>query len=263
MLDKNEIKKSDQSGKLKDTTVSAEEIARFDKMAEHWWDPNGEYKMALAFNEARVGYFIDNIAQHFGRRSDVQDCLADLRILDLGCGGGLVSEALAKRGATVIGIDASEVSVQVAKRHAIKSGLEIDYRNVLARELIAANELFDVVINAEVIEHVSDQKGLVKDCAKLTKPNGIVVLATLNRTIQSFFFGIVGAEYIMRYLPAGTHSWGLFVTPLELNSWASLSRLQLIEEKGMNYNPFKKAWKINNSLKVNYVQIYKKLTKSI
>ncbi|MFC3122296.1 bifunctional 2-polyprenyl-6-hydroxyphenol methylase/3-demethylubiquinol 3-O-methyltransferase UbiG [Agaribacter flavus] len=257
MLDKSEIKKIDKV----DASVSPEQIARFDALAEEWWSPKGKYKLALDFNEARVDYFVDKIARHFGQHPDKISGLEGLRILDLGCGGGLVSEALAKRGAMVVGIDASELSVQVAKQHAIKSGLDIDYRNVLAKDLIDDGEMFDVVINAEVIEHVSDQKGLVKHCSQLTRENGVVVLATLNRTIKSFIFGIIGAEYIMRYLPAGTHSWGLFVTPLELNSWASLSRLQLIEEKGMKYNPFVKQWKLSKDLKVNYVQVYKKRAK--
>ncbi|MGQ8365586.1 bifunctional 2-polyprenyl-6-hydroxyphenol methylase/3-demethylubiquinol 3-O-methyltransferase UbiG [Glaciecola sp. 1036] len=255
MLDKSELK----SVTSQDTTLSSEEIARFDRMAEQWWDPNGDYKMALLFNEARVAYFVETICSHFKRSASARNCLSGLNILDLGCGGGLVSEALALKGAKVVGIDASQTSVEVAKRHAVKSGVSVDYRHQTSKQLVDARESFDVVINAEVIEHVPDQKTLVKHCAYLTRVGGLTILATLNRTVKSYFFGIIGAEYIMRYLPVGTHSWGLFVTPLELNSWASMSRLQLIEEKGMSYNMFTKSWKLNANLSVNYVQVYKKL----
>ncbi|MEM0911949.1 MAG: bifunctional 2-polyprenyl-6-hydroxyphenol methylase/3-demethylubiquinol 3-O-methyltransferase UbiG [Pseudomonadota bacterium] len=255
MLDKSELKKVSEN----DQGVSPEEIARFDRLAQAWWDPQGEYKAAIAFNEARVSYFVDKICQHFNRDSAAQDCLSGLSVLDLGCGGGLVSEALARFGADVTGIDASELSIQVAKRHALKSGLKIHYEHTLARELIQRENQFDVVLNAEVIEHVPDQKGLVKQCSKLAAKDGLVILATLNRTITAYLIAIIGAEYIMRYLPIGTHSWGHFVTPLQLNSWASLAQLKLLQEIGMRFNPFSKKWSLTNSLRVNYVQTYRKM----
>lgn len=258
MLDKSELKRVTKE----DTTISPAEIERFDKMAENWWDPNGEYKMALAFNNARLEYFQAQIEEHFSINMRAARPFSGLRILDLGCGGGLVSESLAKLGAEVTGIDASEMSIQVARRHAVKSGVEVNYRHGLAKELIEEGEQYDVVINAEVIEHVPDQKGLISQTSKLVKEGGLCVLATLNRTIKSYFVGIIGAEYIMRYLPAGTHSWGLFVTPLEMNSWASLNRLQLVKETGMKFNILTRKWKLSNDLGVNYVQIYRKLPKS-
>jgi 2-polyprenyl-6-hydroxyphenyl methylase/3-demethylubiquinone-9 3-methyltransferase len=256
MLDKSQL----SSVTKESENISAEEIAKFDKLAENWWDPNGKYKTALIFNKARSDYFIEQIATHFGRNHHALDCLKDLKIVDVGCGGGLVSEALARAGAIVTGIDASEMSIQVAKRHALKSKLEIDYRHMLADQLMQENVQYDAVINAEVVEHVPLPKELVRECSRLTKPGGCLVLATLNRTLKSFFVGIIGAEYVMRYLPIGTHNWYMFIRPLELNSWASISRLQLIEEKGMSYNPFSKRWRLTNSLAVNYIQIYRKLS---
>lgn len=239
--------------------ISEEEIAKFDALAENWWDPNGKYKTALIFNRARVEYFIEQIATHFGRNHHAIDCLKGLTILDVGCGGGLVSEALAKAGAEVTGIDASEMSVQVARRHAIKSKLDITYKHMLAEHVVQENKQYDAVINAEVVEHVPLPKELVKECSQLTKPGGCMVLATLNRTIMSLLIAIIGAEYIMRYLPIGTHNWHMFIKPLELNSMASINRMQLIEEKGMKYNPFSKQWRLSKSLSVNYIQAYRKL----
>jgi 2-polyprenyl-6-hydroxyphenyl methylase/3-demethylubiquinone-9 3-methyltransferase len=255
MLDKSQLSSVTKNNE----NISAEEIAKFDKLAESWWDPNGKYKTALIFNKARTEYFIEKIATHFDRNHHSIDCLKDLTVLDVGSGGGLVSEAMAKAGAKVTGIDASEMSVQVARRHALKSKLDIDYHHMLAEDMLKTGQQFDVVINAEVVEHVPMPKDLVKECAKMTKEGGCVVMATLNRTLKSFIIGIVGAEYIMRYLPIGTHNWHMFIKPLELNSWASISRMQLIDEKGMAYNPFTKQWRHTKSLAVNYMQIYRKL----
>lgn len=257
MLDKSQL----SSVTKENENISAAEIAKFDELAESWWDPNGKYKTALVFNQARTEYFIEHIAKHFGRNHHSIDCLKGLDILDVGSGGGLVSEALAKAGANVCGIDASEVSVQVAKRHALKSMLDIEYRHMLAEHVVKEGRQYDVVINAEVVEHVPLPKELVRECSQLTKDGGCLVMATLNRTLKSYLVGIVGAEYIMRYLPIGTHNWHMFIKPLELNSWASINRLQLIEEKGMKYNLFTKQWNLCNSLAVNYVQIYRKLDK--
>ncbi|MFC4701433.1 bifunctional 2-polyprenyl-6-hydroxyphenol methylase/3-demethylubiquinol 3-O-methyltransferase UbiG [Glaciecola siphonariae] len=254
MLDKSQL----SSVTADNENISAEEIAKFDKLAESWWDPNGKYKTALIFNQARTEYFIEQIANHFGRNHHAINCLDGLTVLDVGCGGGLVSEAMAKAGATVTGIDASEMSIQVARRHAIKSNLDITYRHMLAEHLLPEGKEFDVVINAEVVEHVPMPKELVRECSLLTKQEGCLVMATLNRTLRSFLIGIVGAEYIMRYLPIGTHNWHMFINPLELNSWASINRMQLIDETGMKYNPFTKQWNLSKSLAVNYIQVYKK-----
>ena len=270
MLDKSKLTSTNKKNALSGVNTTAgdasqanyspEEIAKFDALAENWWDPNGKYKTALEFNRERVGYFIEQICVHYDRDPNVDKPLTGLNIIDVGCGGGLVCEPLARAGAKVVGIDVSEVSVEVAKRHALSSGLDIDYRHVHAKQISEEEPLaYDVVINAEVIEHVPNQKELVQQCGRLCKEGGCVVMATLNRTLKSFFVGIIGAEYIMRYLPIGTHSWYLFVTPFELNSMASVARMKLTTETGMKYNLFTKQWKTRKDLGVNYIQIYQKL----
>jgi 2-polyprenyl-6-hydroxyphenyl methylase/3-demethylubiquinone-9 3-methyltransferase len=262
MLDKSQltsVKKNSTTVEL-DGNYSPEEIAKFDALAENWWDPNGLYKTALEFNRARVEYFISQICDFYKLDKTTDKPLQGLRILDVGCGGGLVCEPLALAGAEVTGIDVSEMSIEVAKRHAIGANLNITYIHEHAQNFIESNaSAFDVVINAEVIEHVPNQKELVGHCSKLCKVGGCVIMATLNRTIKSFLVGIIGAEYIMRYLPKGTHTWYLFVTPFELNSMASIGRLRLQAEIGMSYNLFTKKWRTSKSLAVNYVQIYERL----
>lgn len=257
MLDKSELSYVANKNK-QGTNVSSKEIEKFDRLADSWWDPSGQYKTALIFNEARISYFVPAICKHFGKDPNAEDCLEGLSILDVGSGGGLVCEPLAKLGANVIGIDASGMSVEVAKRHAIKSGLKIDYRHMLSSELAKTNERFDIVINAEVLEHVPDQQSLVEECGSLVKQDGMAILATLNRTLKSYIIAILGAEYIMRYLPIGTHSWRKFVKPLELNQMASLAGLSQLSESGMAYNPVSKKWRLTSNMAVNYIQCYKK-----
>lgn len=262
MLDKSELTsvKNKSSETEQEGNYSPKEIAKFDALAEDWWDPKGKYKTALEFNRARVDYFITQICDYYKLDRSAELPLLGLRILDVGCGGGLVCEPLAQAGADVTGIDVSEMSIQVAKRHALSNNLDITYIYEHAQNFMQSNvKPFDVVINAEVIEHVPNQKELVGVCSKLCKIGGCVIMATLNRTIKSFIVGIVGAEYIMRYLPKGTHSWYLFVTPFELNSMASIARLSMLEEIGMSYNVLTKKWRTSKSVAVNYVQIYKRL----
>ena len=261
MLDKSKLSPSKKnSGQGESEGFSPEEIAKFDALAENWWDPNGKYKTALEFNRARVDYFIEQLCTHFKLNPNDDKPLKGLRILDVGCGGGLVCEPLAQAGADVVGIDVSEVSIEVAKRHAITTGVSIDYRHEHAKSMAESETgQYDVVINAEVIEHVPNQKDLVIQCGQLCKEGGCVIMATLNRTIKSFIVGIIGAEYIMRYLPVGTHSWHLFVTPFELNSMASVARMKLSHETGMSYSLLTKKWKITKDVGVNYVQVYTKL----
>jgi 2-polyprenyl-6-hydroxyphenyl methylase/3-demethylubiquinone-9 3-methyltransferase len=257
MLDKSKLRHiSKNNGN--NSNVSEQEVERFDNLAESWWDPKGKYKTALIFNQARISYFVPQICKHFYRDSSVDNCLKGLTILDVGSGGGLVCEPLAVRGATVLGIDASAMSIEVAKRHALKSGLNIDYRHMLSSELAAQSQQFDVVINAEVVEHVPDQSALIKECGDLTKDTGFVILATLNRTIKSYIIAILDAEYVMRYLPAGTHSWTKFIKPKELNQMASLAGLTQLSESGMAYNPLSRQWRLTQNLSVNYIQCYKK-----
>lgn len=266
MLDKSKINplKNDCTERTPIGNFSPTEIAKFDQLAESWWDPNGKYKTALEFNRARVEYFITQICLHYGRDFNKVAPLKGLHILDVGCGGGLVCEPLAKAGATVVGIDVSEMSIEVAKRHALKSGLNIEYRHEHAQHTSTSDtHRYDVVINAEVIEHVPNQQALVKQCSQLCKIDGCVIMATLNRTIKSYLLGIIGAEYIMRYLPIGTHSWRDFVTPVELNSMASIAHLELVTEMGMSYNLFTKQWHTTPNLGVNYVQVYKGLVTNL
>tara|TARA_B100001123_G_scaffold201160_1_gene228297 strand:+ start:239 stop:1000 length:762 start_codon:yes stop_codon:yes gene_type:complete len=253
MLDKSKV-----TGSVSNDNVSEQEIARFNALAQEWWDPNGKYKTALAFNAARTEYMIAQLASCHGRDPSSPDCLEGLRILDVGCGGGLISEALAKRGAIVTGVDASAMSIEVARRHAQQSGLLVDYRHCLAGQLLAEDERFDVVINAEVVEHVPDQAALINDCARLVKPSGSLVLATLNRTVKSWIIAILGAEYVMRYLPIGTHDWKMFVKPEELAGWVATEHFKLVNETGMKLNPITGVWRLSDSLAVNYIQIYRR-----
>lgn len=253
MLDKSKV-----TGSVSNDNVSEQEVARFNALAQEWWDPNGKYKTALAFNAARTEYMIAQLASCHQRDPSLPDCLAGLRILDVGCGGGLISEALAKRGATVTGVDASAMSIEVARRHAQQSGLSVDYRHCLAGQLLAEDERFDVVINAEVVEHVPDQAALINECARLVKPSGTLVLATLNRTVKSWIIAILGAEYVMRYLPVGTHDWKMFVKPEELAGWVATEHFKLVDETGMKLNPLTGIWRLSDSLAVNYIQVYRR-----
>ncbi|NVK54111.1 MAG: bifunctional 2-polyprenyl-6-hydroxyphenol methylase/3-demethylubiquinol 3-O-methyltransferase UbiG [Alteromonadaceae bacterium] len=253
MLDKSELSKPVEAG-----NVSAEEVSRFNALASEWWDPEGKYKTALAFNASRTQYIIRQLAERFGRNPEQANCLTGLRILDVGCGGGLISESLAKRGAQVTGIDASATSIEVAKRHAEQSQLCIHYRHCLADELLANKQTFDVVINAEVVEHVPDQSALIEQCAKLVDKQGMLVLATLNRTVKSWIIAILGAEYVMRYLPVGTHDWTMFVKPGELAEWVSREGFKAVCETGMKLNPLTGKWRLSPSLQVNYIQCYQR-----
>lgn len=249
MLDKSKKSKARDS-----ENYSAEEIARFDKLAESWWDPEGEYKTALEFNRARTTIMLHEICHHFGRSHNGDNAFHDLKILDVGCGGGLVSEAMAKEGAHVTGIDASSISIEVAKRHAKQEGLNIEYRHCLVEEL-GNEQKFDVVINAEVVEHVPDQPALIKDCTRLVKPGGMLILATLNRTLASYLIAIIGAEYVMGYLPKGTHSWRKFVKPRQLDKWVGRDFYKTFK-CGMVMNPFNKKWRRSRGMRVNYMQCY-------
>ena len=264
----------DKSEKSAPINFSQQEIDRFDALAESWWDPNGKYKTALEFNRARLSVIDYQISAHFLENVQVQSCsqsiyktksqansvdkttpFTGLSIVDIGCGGGLISEPLAMKGADVTGIDASAMSIEVAKRHAMQSNVKVNYIHGLSSDLVAQRRQFDVVINAEVVEHVPDQAQLIKECASLVKPGGLLVLATLNRTIKSFIIAIVGAEYVMRYLPAGTHDWEKFVKPRELNQWVG-EGFTLNYETGMALNPFTKVWKLTPNPSVNYLQVY-------
>jgi len=245
----------DKSEKSASVNFSQQEIERFDALAESWWDPNGDYKTALDFNRARLSVIESQLLTHFSPTEGHQP-FSHLSIVDIGCGGGLISEPLALKGASVTGIDASAMSIEVARRHAKKSRASVDYRHMLSSELVAQGSRYDVVINAEVVEHVPNQVGLIEECAHLVKPGGLLIFATLNRTVKSYIVAIVGAEYVLRYLPIGTHDWRKFVKPSELEYWVG-NDFTLQYQTGMKLNPFSKRWSLSNDSSVNYLQVYK------
>ncbi len=235
-----------------DTT---EEIAKFDRLAKEWRDPKGKFKQILAFNQTRLIAIKKMIAQHLGRDLNQPAPLTGLSLVDIGCGAGLLCEPLAKLGADVTGIDASEHNILVASQHAQTNSISVNYLHCLASDLEDKTEiyLYDIVLNTEVIEHVADQQGLIETCCRLLKPGGLLVMATLNRTITSYIVGIIGAEYVMRYLPIGTHEWRYFVKPQEISAMISKQGLETINVAGMTFNPFTKHWSINQNTKVNYL----------
>lgn len=230
------------------STIDPKEIEKFSRIADEWWDENGKFKPLHKFNPIRIEFIKREISQYFTINSD-------LKILDVGCGGGLVSEAFAKAGATVTGIDAAEKNIAVAKIHAEKSGLSIDYRATSAEEL---DEKFDVVFALEIIEHVADVEKFIAGCAKLLKPNGLLFVATMNRTIKSLALAKFAVEYILRWLPAGTHDWKKFLKPSELYSKASRHDLTLKSLTGFHYNIIKDQWSESQNLDINYIATFLK-----
>ncbi len=235
------------------TTIDPEDVARFSAIANEWWDPDGKFKPLHRFNPIRLQYIRDRLCAQFGRDTQSLRPFDGLRFLDVGCGGGLISEPLSRMGADVTGIDASDRNVGTARVHAEKSGLDIDYRVTTVEELAAMGDTFDAVISMEVVEHVADVDLFLDGCATLMDANGAIVLATLNRTPKSFAFGIVGAEYIMRWLPRGTHDWKKFVRPSELARGLRRNRVSVDDISGLTFNPLSGEWKISNDVSVNYV----------
>ena len=235
------------------STVDPAEIAHFDAMAATWWDPRGEMRALHMINPVRIGYIRDAACRHFGREARRLDSLKDLRILDIGCGAGLLSEPLARLGASVVGADPAETNIKAAIVHAQQSGLDIDYRPVTAEALADAGERFDIVLAMEVVEHVADVAQFVKRCAEMVKPGGLMIAATINRTWKSYAFAIVGAEYILRLIPLGTHHWDKFVTPDELEAAMEASGLAVVDERGVVLNVFAGELQLSNDLDVNYM----------
>jgi 2-polyprenyl-6-hydroxyphenyl methylase / 3-demethylubiquinone-9 3-methyltransferase len=239
-------------------TVDQEEIARFSRLAGQWWDTRGPMAALHKFNPVRLAYVRDRAAAHFGRDPKRLDSLAGLRILDIGCGGGILCEPLARLGAAVVGADPSISNIAVARRHAAQSGLTIDYRAATAEELAAAGEMFDVVLAMEVVEHVADVNLFVERTAAMVKSGGLLFAATLNRTAKSFALAIVGAEYILRWLPRGTHRWDKFVTPNELEIAIAQGGLKIAGETGVIYNLFADRWQLSRDMDVNYMMVAEK-----
>lgn len=238
------------------TSVNKKEIEKFSKMAEEWWDPNGKFKPLHKFNPIRIRYIKDNIINHFNL-NDKSKPLNKINILDIGCGGGLLSEPMSRLGANVVGIDASEKNIKIAKMHAKKNNLKIEYKNT-SPENLKTNKKFDVILNMEIVEHVEDVNFFIKSCSKLLKKNGIMFVATLNKTLKSYIFGIIGAEYIMRWLPIGTHDWEKFVNPDDLIAISKKNNLTVQKLDGMKYNLIKDQWTLSNDKSVNYISIFNK-----
>lgn len=236
------------------STIDAAEVAKFEAMAAEWWNPHGKFKPLHQMNPCRLDYITNQIAAEFDRDLSAAQPFAGLRILDIGCGGGLLSEPMARLGATVVGADAAPRNIPVAQLHAEQSGLEIDYRHTTAEALAAAGEQFDVVLNMEVVEHVADPLGYLTACRELLKPGGVMVCSTLNRNAKSFAMAIVGAEWVMRWLPKGTHDWAKFITPEELYALIRQAGLEPVDRKGMVFNPVSWSWSLSSrDLSVNYV----------
>jgi 2-polyprenyl-6-hydroxyphenyl methylase/3-demethylubiquinone-9 3-methyltransferase len=236
------------------TTIDPAEIDKFQRMADEWWNPEGKFKPLHMLNPCRLDYITSQIAAEFDRDLAAVAPFAGLRILDIGCGGGLLSEPMARLGATVVGADAAERNIPVARLHAEQSGLTIDYRHTSAEALAAAGERFDVVLNMEVVEHVADPLAYLTACQELLKPGGLMVCSTLNRNPKSFMMAIVGAEYVMRWLPKGTHEWSKFITPDELYTLIRQAGLDPVDKKGFVFNPVTWSWSISaRDLSCNYV----------
>lgn len=236
-------------------TASPEEVARFTAMAEQWWDPHGKFKPLHDLTPPRLDFLRTHLARHFGRSLAAGKPLEGLTILDVGCGGGILSEPLRRLGAIVTGIDAGEANVQVARIHAEQEGLDIDYYQALPEELAAEGKLFDAVLVMEVIEHVPDIDALLEACARMVKPGGLMFLSTVNRTLKAFALAKVAAEYVLRWLPAGTHDWNKFVKPSELAAALARQGLDMADLKGMGYNPLAGAWYLTADPEVNYLAL--------
>jgi 2-polyprenyl-6-hydroxyphenyl methylase / 3-demethylubiquinone-9 3-methyltransferase len=239
-------------------SVDAAEVARFARLAGEWWDPRGPMAALHKFNPLRLGYIRDRAVAHFRREVKRSDCLTGLRILDIGCGGGILCEPLARLGAIVVGIDPAEQNIAVAKRHAAQSGLSIDYRAVSAETPERAGETFDIVLAMEVVEHVTDLSQFIATAAALVNPGGLLFVATLNRTMKSFALAIVGAEYVLRWLPRGTHQWEKFVRPDELAVAIERNALTTIDRTGVVYNLFADRWQLSSDMDVNYMVVAEK-----
>lgn len=235
------------------TTVDPAEVAKFEAMAAEWWDPTGKFKPLHMMNPVRLDYITNQIAAEFGRDLNDVEPFKGLRLLDIGCGGGLLSEPMARLGATVVGADAASGNIPVAQVHAEQMGLEIDYRNCTAESLAEAGEQFDVVLNMEVVEHVADPLAYLTACQQLLKPGGLMVASTMNRNPKSYMVAIIGAEHIMRWLPKGTHDWTKFFTPDELAGLIGEAGLNVVDRMGMVFNPFSWSWSLSaQDLSVNY-----------
>lgn len=234
------------------STINKDEINKFTRMADEWWDINGKFKPLHMFNPIRIEYILDIASKHFNFKINNQKSLNGLKILDIGCGGGLISEPMTRLGAEVTGIDASAKNIEIAKLHAKKNNLKINYLNTEPEKLNLKNE-FDIILNLEVVEHVENLNLYLESCQKLLKPKGLMFTATLNKTLTSFIKAIIGAEYILRWLPIGTHDWNKFIKPNELEKKLLDLNFSTVNLTGLSFNPIFQEWKRSKDLSVNYI----------
>jgi 2-polyprenyl-6-hydroxyphenyl methylase / 3-demethylubiquinone-9 3-methyltransferase len=246
------------AGFSRDSTIDESEVARFSAIAAEWWDPRGKMAMLHRFNPVRLAFIKETACRQFGRDGKALDALAGLRVLDIGCGAGILSEPLARLGAQVVGADPAAANIAAAKLHAEEAGLTIDYRATTAAALAQAAERFDIVLAMEVVEHVADLRSFVRQCAEMVKPSGIMIVATINRTLKSFALAIVGAEYVLRWLPRGTHRWEKFVTPDQLTDALEICGLTVIDETGVIYELLADRWRLSADMDVNYMMTAQK-----
>jgi len=234
-------------------TLDQAELQKFAALSAEWWNPKGKFRPLHQIGPVRLQFVRDRLAEHFGLDTSGLKPLAGLRMLDIGCGGGLISEPLARMGAKVTGIEPKEANLRAAILHAEPQGLDIDYRAATVEELAAAGESFDAVVCLEVVEHVPDVQAFVASCASLVRPGGMLVLSTINRTLKSFALAIVGAEYVLRWLPVGTHQWDRFITPAELTGHVTAAGMSMGRIEGMVYNPLTDRWSLARDTDVNYL----------
>ena len=239
------------------TTVDKKEIEKFSKLAKEWWNPNGKFKPLHLFNPVRIEFIKNKLISHFKLNSNNSEPLKKLKILDIGCGGGLLSEPLSKLGANVTGIDASYKNIEIAKLHSKEMKLNIKYIHCSPENLNFKNE-FDVILNMEVVEHVSNLNLFIENCSKLNKKKGLMIVATINKNLKSYMFGIIGAEYILRWLPIGTHDWNKFLTPQDLENIVINNNFLADETVGVEYNLLSNKWNLSSDVSVNYISTFKK-----
>jgi 2-polyprenyl-6-hydroxyphenyl methylase / 3-demethylubiquinone-9 3-methyltransferase len=240
------------------STVDEAEVTRFSALATQWWDPRGKMAVLHKFNPVRLGFIKEAACRHFGRDDKRLDALAGLRVLDIGCGGGILSEPLARLGAAVVGADPAQANIAAAQLHAADAGVSVDYRATTAEALADEGERFDLVLAMEVVEHVADLDLFIRRCTEMVRPGGLMITATLNRTLKSFALAIVGAEYVLRWLPRGTHQWEKFVTPNELEAVLERHGLAVVDETGVIYDLLADRWRLSTDMDVNYMVVAKR-----
>lgn len=236
-------------------SLDPSEVEKFSKMAAEWWNPKGKFGVLHVFNPVRLAHIKEQVCARFARDPFARRPFEGLRFLDIGCGGGLLTEPMARLGATIVGVDPSEKNIKTASVHAAEQGLDIAYRAATAEALAAEGQLFDVILNMEVIEHVADPAAFVATCASMLKLGGVMFVATLNRTLKSFGLAIIGAEYVLGWLPKGTHQWEKFITPAELKGWLTANGLACMDESGVTYSPLRNEWRKSRDMDVNYMMV--------